>query len=244
MMNDKTPKRISDSFCQFIKALVKKAVTNCEPFDTQKKWQHIFSSANGHEYVDLGLPSGTLWATCNIGATTPEGYGDYFAWGETLPKSNTTIYFWITYQYCNGCFDELTKYCNNSSFGYNGFTDNLTTLLPEDDAATANWGSGWRMPTYEEWLELINNTPHQWTTLNGVNGMLFTANGNSLFLPAVDYRWGGELYNAGSSGYYWSRSLYTDTPYGAWYLYFGSDDCYMPYCSRCYGFSVRPVREN
>ena len=100
-----------------------------------------------HEYVDLGLPSGLLWATCNVGADAPEDYGDYIAWGETTPK---TTYNWSTYQYCMGSYNTLTKYCNKTSFGYNGFTDNLTTLLPEDDAATANWGSGWRMPTEEE----------------------------------------------------------------------------------------------
>ena len=92
-------------------------------------------SGDEHAYVDLGLPSGTLWATCNVGADTPEGYGDYFAWGETQPKD---VYNWSNYQYCNGSHDQLTKYCNNSSYGYNGFTDNLTTLQPGDDAATAN----------------------------------------------------------------------------------------------------------
>ena len=248
-MNDKTPKRISDSFCQFIKALVKKAVTNCEPFDTQKKWQHIFSSANGHEYVDLGLPSGTLWATCNIGATTPEGYGDYFAWGETLPKSNTTIYFWITYQYCNGCFDELTKYCNNSSFGYNGFTDNLTTLLPEDDAATANWGSGWCMPTRAQWEELLENTTIKETKQNGVSGKLFTAkNGHTLFLPLSgfcddfedDYfyekPWGAKL--VGYSAVYWSSSLITGFPYLT--SFFENDR--LKSASRYVGLPVRAVR--
>ena len=100
------------------------------------------NSYNGHEYVDLGLPSGTLWATCNVGATTPEGYGDYFAWGETTPKS---VYNWDTYQYSNGGYtyiDEFrpyfTKYCNKSEYGYNGYTDTLTILQAGDDAATAN----------------------------------------------------------------------------------------------------------
>ena len=101
-----------------------------------------------YEYVDLGLPSGLLWATCNVGANAPEGFGDYFAWGETASKDN---YDWSTYQHCNGSGSTLTKYCNDSSSGYNGFTDILTTLLPEDDAATAIWGDAWRMPTAEEW---------------------------------------------------------------------------------------------
>ncbi len=194
-----------------------------------------------HEYVDLGLPSGLLWATCNVGADAPEDYGDYFAWGETQPKD---FYDWSTYQHCNGTENTLTKYCNNSSYGYNGFTDNLTTLLPEDDAATANWGSDWRMPTKEEWQELINNTTVTWTQQNGVNGRLFTAsNGNSLFLPAAGLRYSGSLDYAGSSGCYWSSSLNTDIPYYACYFYFRSVSCNMSYGGyRIYGRSVRPVR--
>lgn len=193
-------------------------------------------SANGHEYVDLGLQSGTLWATCNVGAITPESYGDYFAWGETVPK---TIYYWNTYRYCNGSYFTLTKYCSKSSYGYNGFTDNLTNLLPVDDAATANWGSGWRMPTYEEWNELLNNTTNIWTTWNGVNGWLFTApNGASLFLPAA----GPDF--AGSNGYYWSRSLDTDDPYCACDFLFDRDYCFMGYSIRYEGLPVRPVRDN
>ena len=195
-----------------------------------------------HEYVDLGLPSGTLWATCNVGADTPEGYGDYFAWGETQPKST---YNWSTYQYCNGSYNTLTKYCSDSDYGYNGFTDNLTTLLPEDDAATANWGSDWRMPTKEEWQELYNNTTHTWTTQNGVNGRLFTAsNGNSLFLPAAGYRWDDELNSAGYYGDYWSSSLQTDGPNYAWDFYFTSGYTNVGGSYRSYGQSVRAVREN
>ena len=101
---------------------------------------------NGHEYVDLGLPSGTLWATCNVGADTPESYGDYFAWGETEPK---TTYDWSTYKYCVGEYDRLTKYCSDTTYGYNGFTDNLYVLQLSDDAASVNWGEGWRMVSEE-----------------------------------------------------------------------------------------------
>ena len=193
-----------------------------------------------HAYVDLGLPSGLLWATCNVGANAPEEYGDYFAWGETTPKDT---YNWSTYQYCNGSYNTLTKYCNNSSYGYNGFTDNLTTLLPEDDAATANWGEGWRMPTKAEFEELYNHTTVTWTTQNGVNGRLFTAsNGNSLFLPAAGYRGSSSLYYAGSYGDYWSSSLYTDYPDYAWSLFFGSGFCYVSDGGyRGFGRSVRPV---
>ena len=202
----------------------------------------VASIGDDHAYVDFGLPSGLLWATCNVGADTPEDYGDYFAWGETQPKD---YYFWSTYQYCNGTENTLTKYCNNSSYGFNGFTDNLTTLLPEDDAATANWGSGWRMPTKEEWQELLDNTTITWTAQNGVNGRLFTAaNGNSLFLPAAGYRGFSGLYYAGSYGYYWSSSLGTDDPHNAWILNFISDHygMYGSGHSRDCGRPIRPVR--
>ena len=201
--------------------------------------QISFTTLDDYVYVDLGLPSGLLWATCNIGADAPEDYGDYFAWGETQPKDT---YNWSTYQYCDGSYNTLTKYCNNSNYGYNGFTDNLTTLLPEDDAATANWGSDWRMPTNEEWQELYQNTTVTWTTQNGVNGRLFTAsNGNSLFLPAAGYRDGSNLSCAGSLGYYWSSSLSTDGPYIAWDFYFSSGYYGMHGGYRYYGQSVRPV---
>ena len=193
--------------------------------------------------VDLGLPSGLLWATCNVGADNPEDYGDYFAWGETQPKDT---YNWETYQYSNGGFfieegefePYLTKYCTNASCGYNGFTDNLTTLLPEDDAATANWGPSWRMPTKEEWQELLGNTTVTWIQQNGVNGRLFTAaNGNSLFLPAANY--------AGSIGFYWSSSLNTGfSNSNAWRLYFDSGHTSVTRNPRAIGFSVRPVLAN
>ncbi len=204
----------------------------------QAKFSYI--GGGSQEYIDLGLPSGLLWATCNVGAEAPEDYGDYFAWGETQPKS---IYNWSTYQYCNGSNNTLTRYCNKSSYGYNGFTDNLTTLLPEDDVATANWGSGWCMPTEEEWQELYQNTTHTWTNLKGVNGRLFIAsNGNSLFLPAAGYRDGISLYHVGSYGLYWSSSLGMDFPYHAWSFSFDSGSCGMDYGTRLNGFTVRPIR--
>ena len=192
-------------------------------------------------YVDLGLPSGTLWATCNVGANAPEEYGDYFAWGETQSKDT---YNWSTYQYCNGSNNTFTKYCNNSSYGYNGFTDNLTTLLPEDDAATANWGGNWRMPTQSEWQELIDNTTVTRTYLYGVFGRLFTAsNGNSLFLPAAGCYDDNGLNWVGNYSYYWSSSLSTDIFTGsAWRFYLSYNYYYMDVSARCYGYSVRAVR--
>jgi len=195
---------------------------------------------NGYEWVDLGLPSGIKWATCNVGATTPEGYGDYFAWGETSPKSN---YDWNTYKYCNVTTKTMTKYCTKSSLGHNGFTDNKTTLELSDDAARANWGGTWRMPTGAEQKELRKHCKWKWTTQNGVKGYKVTSktNGNSIFLPAAGCRYGSSVGNAGSYGYYWSSSLYKSNPYCAYYLGFASgylvwDDYY-----RGRGHTVRAV---
>ena len=200
-----------------------------------------------HEYVDLGLPSGTLWATCNVGANTPEEYGDYFAWGETTPKNT---YDWSNYQHCMGSSNTLTKYCNNSNCGYNGFTDDLTALLPEDDAATANWGVGWRMPTKDECWELINNTRRIRTTQNGVIGRLFIGtNGNSIFMPIAGYRDGTSVVSQGEIGYWWTSllCLVWSAPYQVLYLDSHSDGdgvngYYQPY--RYNGVPVRPVRSS
>ena len=193
---------------------------------------------NVHKYVDLGLPSGLKWATCNVGATTPEEYGDYFAWGEVEPK---TTYNWSTYKYGTN-YNQLTKYCSESRFGKDGFTDNKTVLDPEDDAATANWGSVWRMPTKAEQDELRNNCTWDWTTQNGVKGYKVTGpNGNSIFLPAAGYMLEGALNHARSVGYYWSSSLFTDYPFSAYFVYFYSGYVIWYNYSRYYGFSVRPV---
>ena len=191
---------------------------------------------NGHEWVDLGLPSGLKWATCNVGASQPEEYGDYFAWGEVEPKD---YYDWSTYKWCNGSYDTQTKYCTDS---YYGIVDNKTTLELSDDAANYNWGGGWRMPTTEEQDELYDNCSWEWTTQNGVYGRKVTGpNGNSIFLPAAGYRNGSSLYGVGSGGLYWSSSLNTFRPYGAYYLFFGSDSVDWDYYYRYYGFTVRPV---
>ena len=191
-----------------------------------------------HQYVDLGLPSGTLWATCNVGATTPEGYGDYFAWGETAPKDN--VYNDKTYQLYNNF--RLTKYCSTS--GFKGLKDNLTQLQSVDDAATINWGDGWRIPTKAQWEELLQNTTQEWTELNGVNGCLFTAgNGNSVFLPAasriVEISVPGGL---GLEGVYWTSSRHTDYDTNAWYYAMSKYNKGMDFDKRYWGCSIRPVR--
>ena len=189
--------------------------------NTIKSFQPVEVTVGGgdeHEYVDLGLPSGLLWATCNVGANAPEEYGDYFAWGETTPKDTYT----------------------SANYTY---SDNPAILPSDHDAATANWGNGWRMPTKAEFQELLDNTTVTWTQQNGVNGRLFTAtNGNSLFLPAAGYRWGDELYGVGNYGFYWSSSLYTDNPFRAWYFYFHSDYYGMSHYDRYLGQSARAVR--
>lgn len=192
------------------------------------------------KWVDLGLPSGLLWADRNVGASTPEDYGNYYAWGETAPKN---VYDWSTYAYGKD-YDELTKYCNEASLGLNGFTDNLTVLQASDDAATVNLGGGARTPTEDEWEELIDHTTSTWITRNGVNGRLLTAaNGKSLFLPAAGGRYDTNLYVAGEDSRYWSSTLDTYNPYDAWSFGFHSGNQYMDSCrNRYYGFSVRAVR--
>ncbi len=188
------------------------------------------------DWVDLGLPSGLQWATRNVGASSPTDYGNYYAWGETSPKS---VYDWSTYRYA--IYDSV--HCGYVPTKYTG-SDRLTTLQPGDDAATANYGG--RTPTKAEWEELINNTTSRWMTVNGVSGRCFTGpNGNSLFLPAAGDRWDGSLHDAGSYGLYWSSSLYTDGPYDAWYCYFNSGlvgvDSYG--YRRDNGHTVRAVRQ-
>ena len=191
-------------------------------------------------WVDLGLPSGLLWAECNLGATKPEEYGDYYAWGETVTKE---VYDWSTYKYCNGGLYQLTKYCDRSEYGYNGFTDNLTTLQPSDDVATQKLGNGARMPTETEWNELRDNTTSEWTTENGVYGRRFTAaNGKSLFLPAAGSRLVSEFHGAGESGVYWSSSLFAGYPFCAWYFVFNGSRQTVLTLDRLCGLSVRPVR--
>lgn len=179
---------------------------------------------NGHVAVDLGLPSGKLWAECNVGASTPEASGDYIAWGETEAKE---YYGWSTYKYMqsgksewcyvnkyqaedhqfDGVWYKDVKYCNQG--------DKKTTLEAKDDVATQSWGSEWRMPTAAEWEELYNNTTQTWTDNyegTGVKGYMLTSTkegheGASIFLPAAGVRYYSVLLDEGSDGYYWSSSL-------------------------------------
>lgn len=196
-------------------------------------------SENGYQYIELGLS--VRWATYNVGATKPEEYGDYYAWGEIETK---TDYSWSTYKWSyNGSADTQTKYNINSSYGT---VDNKTTLDPEDDVAHVKWGGNWRMPTMAEQDELRDNCTWTWTTLNGVNGYLVTSNktgytDRSIFLPAAGYRDDTYIYSVGYDGIYWSSSLYTGYPRYAWYIGFDSDSVSWYYYYRFRGLSVRPV---
>ena len=186
-----------------------------------------------HEWVDLGLS--VKWATCNVGANAPEEYGDYFAWGETSPKEEYTTQ---TYQY-------WTDYDGDGSWDSGEFAD-LGDISgnPQYDAATANWGGAWRMPTKAEQQELLNNCTWEWTTLNGVNGQRVTGpNGNSIFLPAAGYRYGTSSCNVGSYGLYWSSTPYWGNDDNACGLTFGSGFYYWFWSNRFDGQSVRPVLE-
>lgn len=184
---------------------------------------------DGHQYVDLGLPSGTLWATCNVGADTPEGFGDHFAWGETQPKE---VYNWDTYLYYDST--GLTKYTAS---------DGLKQLQPEDDAATVNWGGNWSMPTPKQWKELYQHSSKEWVVRDTIAGMVFTgSNGNSIFLPAAGDYCMFNLVRPGELGQYWSKSVVVSDPGYAWSFSFYQHDYGMSqYYRRFNGRSVRPV---
>lgn len=216
-------------------------------------------AAPPYEYVDLGLS--VKWATFNVGATAPEEFGDYFAWGETEPYYEAGYsqespqahwkegcsggYIWSTYKYGDGFKNELTKYCDNSYYGYNDFTDTYTTLLPEDDVAHVKWGGDWRMPTYSDILELINNCDCTWITQNGVEGLKVTNkedSSRSIFLPAAGRRTGKSFYDVGSNGNYWSSSLSNhNQPSDALGFTFYSTNSAPGLYSRYSGNTVRPV---
>lgn len=192
--------------------------------------------------VDLGLPSGTLWADRNVGAEGPDDYGDYFAWGETAPKSD---YSWETYKWCKGSARSQTKYCSNTYYwasNYTQFPDKRTILVEEDDAAITNWGGEWIMPRKEDFAELINKCTWIWMiTKNDVEGYkVIGPNGNSIFLPAVGHLDNGTV-DVGSSGYYWSVSLDKDFESSAHGLCFGLRYYHCCGVSRYNGCTVRAV---
>jgi hypothetical protein len=183
-----------------------------------------------HAYVDLGLS--VKWATCNIGASSPEEYGDYFAWGETEPKD---VYDWSTYKWCNGSQNTLTKYCTKREYGV---VDNKTALELEDDAAHVNWGGEWRMPTKAELEELRTKCTWLPAKINGVSGREITGpNGNTLFLPYSGYCSEGK-YPGGGTGHSWSS---TSSAYNAYKLVYSWNGYYVFDDLRCFGFTIRAV---
>ena len=223
---------------------------NGMPDNNDQEWVAT-GTVQGHDYVDLGLPSGTFWATTNIGAEKPEDYGDYFAWGETIGYNGGKKSFnWSTYKHCGGSSTSMLKYCTNSEFGN---VDNKTKLEPIDDAATVIWGEVWHMPTEDQFEELINSsyTTLEMTIVNGVNGLKITSKSNmkSIFLPAAGYRKGTSLDYDKQDGRYWSRSLSIE--YHGYVLAFGlaphsygkgySGSLNIRGSTRFYGYSVRPV---
>lgn len=200
-------------------------------------------NSNGHGYIDLGLPSGLKWATCNVGASAPEEYGDYYAWGENEEKNN---YSWNTYKLCKGSDKTLTKYCSISTLSADGTIDNKSILDIEDDVAHIKWGGDWRIPTKEEVDELRRSCAWEWTSQNGVNGYKGTGpNGNSIFLPAAGYRNGAKVNDMGRCGGYWSSSIVIERCRHRCYyvdgLKFDSDYARTIYFNRYEGLCVRPV---
>lgn len=201
-------------------------------FTTKKVWPDPDGEISGYGYVDLGLPSGLKWATCNIGSTTPEGYGNYYAWGETTTKDTYTAE------------NSLTYGLSDSELQVQGIIDGNQHLTPSYDAATANWGGSWRMPTREEMQELVGNCTWTWTTMNDVNGCRVEGpNGNSIFLPAAGGRYDGSLLSVGSGGDYWSSTPNESYSDFACYLGFGSRNHGVYDSYRSGGRSVRPVSE-
>ena len=192
------------------------------------------------QFVDLGLPSGLKWAKCNVGAKKETDYGYYFQWGDIVNKRKSNC-GWTRYKHCKGTKDTMTKYCR---YLLHGTVTDKSTLDPEDDAATQIMGGKWRMPTIAEFGELLYNTTKEWIQVNGVNGYKFTSvnNGNSIFIPAADFRSGSSFYGREDyNGDIWSSSLFTSRPKNAWYLNFFSDDFYVDYADRNYGLMVRGV---
>lgn len=208
---------MKEAAVDFIEAMAKTSSKNENSSSGNESTTIENGTENGHKYVDLGLS--VKWATCNVGASKPEEYGDYFAWGETKPKSEY------------------------SDWNYSYYTD--PTILPlSADAARANWGGSWRMPTKAEIEELLSYCTWTSTSLNGVVGWEITSgsNGNRIFLPASGDYWGDTLYDAGSFGCYWSSSLYTEDLEGYSYvLYFESSGIAYGQVHRFVGLAVRPV---
>lgn len=211
--------------------------------------------ANGYEYVDLGLS--VKWATCNVGATSPEEYGGHYQWAGKQNITNNNLYDFDSCPYHIEIQEryitwEYTKYVTSnysSTWSGAGSPDNKTVLDPSDDVAHVMLGGKWRMPTREEWRELIDNCTWTWSVQNGVRGYKVTGKkpgytDKSIFLPAAGYIDEEDgLLLSGSNGFYWSSSLDTRGADRAYALFFNSDDVRTTYYGRSHVNSVRPVLE-
>lgn len=195
-----------------------------------------------YQWIDLGLPSGILWADKNIGATKPEDYGLYFAWGEIQGYNKTGKQFnWLDYELCNDTKESLIKYCTDSSYGT---IDNKTVLDVTNDASYRSCSVS-RTPEKSNFEELLENTTSTWETLDGINGRRFTSkiNNNSIFIPAGGRIANGVLQNEGASGYVYTSSLDIEYPYGSYVFGFNSGNAGMLFSNnRCQGFSIRPIK--
>ena len=234
------------------------ALNSCSKNEDDSEFDNFkYEDNNPHVAVDLGLS--VKWATMNIGASTPESSGDFFAWGEPAPYYTSFSplsyrngkeygYYWPSYKYCK-C-DEygdnyiMIKYCNDSSYGYNGYKDNLSVLESGDDAAHVVWGGKWRMPTIEEVEELLNKCDSKWTTQNGVRGFIIKSrtNDNSIFLPLTGC-FGQSFATTGYDGFYWSSSLSDGNPVFAEAIMLAPYEMEVESYHRRYGFCIRPVCE-
>ena len=209
---------------------------SCEKSGTENGKENE-GGADVSSAVDLGLS--VKWASCNLGASKPEELGDYFAWGETSPKDPDKDGFsWDNYKWINGySYSSLTKYCSN---GYNGFSDNKTVLDLKDDAAHVILGGKWRIPTSDEFQELMNTCTWEETTINGINGKKVTGpNGNSIFLPYTGHGSGREVY-AGIWGVYWCSDLFIGNELQAFLMDISQRG--VTVSSRCAGNTIRPVK--
>ena len=210
-------------------------------------------------YVDLGLSSGTLWAACNVGAKSPEQFGDYFGWGEIVPhfykgkwskpmQEGYYGYCWPNYRLCNRSFKLLTKYCCHEEYGNDGFTDYRIMLNPDDDAASVIMGKKWCMPTEEQWQELIDECQWTWTDNyknTSVAGYIVAnrhKNKVHIFLPAAGFYDRNLFHQGGITGDYWSSSLDRNNSSYARFVSFHDNNCDIVSNNRCYGISIRAVR--
>lgn len=218
--------------------------SDSEKEQSSSKGEIVPPDVNGKEYVDLGLPSGTYWAKMNLGATSIEDYGDVYSWGETTTKTiwDDSNYIFYKKGEVNGYTKYITEHDANE-MGYQGFYDNKTVLELQDDAAHAEMGGSWRMPTKEDFDELLANCESSWTTYNNVYGYKFTAKNNSwIFLPAGGAGGFDGRFYQGEDGSYWASSLYTSYCDMVWRIYFSEDfQCSVINAWRGYGYSVRGV---